>query len=67
MPQLSNKMERTERKQGEAHAGLRRVETATAKKEVVSSGKAIQMESVLERGTLLESLKRVKQNRGSPG
>ncbi|HSQ42577.1 MAG TPA: reverse transcriptase domain-containing protein [Fibrobacteraceae bacterium] len=66
MPQKSDKTERVENRQGEAHAGLRRVEAQTAEKERVSSGKAIQMESVLERGNLLEALKRVKQNKGSP-
>lgn len=35
--------------------------------ESVNSGKALQMESVVERGNLLEALKRIKQNKGSPG
>lgn len=60
-------MERTEGRQGETHAVNRRVETQPAKMEAVSSGKALQMESVVERGNLLEALKRVKQNKGCPG
>ena len=60
-------MERTERKQGESYAGVRRVETSTARMETVNSGVAIQMESVVERGNLLDALKKVKQNKGSPG
>jgi group II intron reverse transcriptase/maturase len=60
-------MERTESRQGEAHAGNRRVETQSAMMGNVNSGKALQMESVVERGNLLEALKRVKQNKGSPG
>jgi RNA-directed DNA polymerase len=67
LPQLSSKMERTERKLGEALAGSRRVETQSAMKVNVNSGTVLQMESVVERGNLLQALKRVKQNKGSPG
>jgi RNA-directed DNA polymerase len=67
LPQLSSKMERTEIGLGETHSDGCRVETPTAKMERVNSGKALQMESVVERGNLLEAFKRVKQNKGSPG
>jgi group II intron reverse transcriptase/maturase len=60
-------MERAEIGLGETHSDGRRVETQPAMTEIENSGKALQMESVVERGNLLEALRRVKQNKGSPG
>jgi group II intron reverse transcriptase/maturase len=66
MPQKSN-MERPYAVVGEAHGDVRRVEAKAATHGTEHPGTSGLMEAVLTRSNLLAALKRVKQNKGSPG
>jgi RNA-directed DNA polymerase len=52
---------------GEAPRARRSEETSSAAREKDGSGLRLAMEAVVERGNLLEALKRVKRNKGSAG
>lgn len=67
MPQTSFKKELAGEKQGEAQASPESVETPKAGTGFRHSGTELLMEAVVERGNLLAALKRVRQNKGSPG
>ena len=67
MPQMSLKRELAGKGQGEAQGQSGSVETPTAGNGPGYSGTESLMEAVVERGNLLAALKRVKQNKGSPG
>ena len=67
MPQMSPQRELAGKGQGEAQSLASSVETPTAGKGPGHSGTESLMEAVVERGNLLAALKRVKQNKGSPG
>jgi RNA-directed DNA polymerase len=67
MPQMSLEGELAGKGQGEAQNLPGSVETPTAGNGPGHSGTRSLMEAVVERGNLLAALKRVKQNKGSPG
>jgi len=67
MPQMSLHKELAGSGQGEAQSQPGSVETPTAGKGPGHSGIGSLMEAVVERGNLLAALRRVKQNKGSPG
>jgi RNA-directed DNA polymerase len=67
MPQMFLKGELAEKGQGEAQNLPGSVETPTAGNGPGHSGTRSLMEAVVERGNLLAALKRVRQNKGSPG
>ncbi len=58
---------RTRSDRGEAPKGARREEPSTATNGTERSGTSALMERVCERSNLLRALKRVRQNKGSPG
>jgi group II intron reverse transcriptase/maturase len=67
MPQMSPKRELTGKGQGKAQNLPGSAETPTAGNGAEHLGTESLMEAVVERGNLLAALKRVKQNKGSPG
>jgi RNA-directed DNA polymerase len=67
MPQMSLEGELAGKDQGEAQSLSDSVETPTAGNGPGYSGTESLMEAVVERGNLLAALKRVRQNKGSPG
>ena len=67
MPQMSPKREFAGKGPGETQGLSGSVETSTAGNGNVHSGTESLMEAVVERGNLLAALRRVKQNKGSPG
>src|SRR5258706_9627275 len=67
MPQMSLERELAGKGQGEAQRLHSSVETPTAGNGPGYSGTGSLMEAVVERGNLLAALRRVKQNKGSPG
>jgi RNA-directed DNA polymerase len=67
MPQMFLKGELAGKGQGEAQNLPGSVETPTAGNGPERSGMGSLMEAVVERGNLLAALKRVRQNKGSPG
>ncbi len=67
MPQMSPQRELAGEGQGEARSPSGSVETPTAGNGPERSGTESLMEAVVERGNLLAALKRVRQNKGSPG
>lgn len=67
MPQMSLQRELAGKGQGETRSLSASVETPTAGTGPERSGTGQLMEAVVERGNLLAALKRVRQNKGSPG
>ena len=67
MPQMSLEGELAGKGQGETRSPSSSVETPTAGNGPGYSGTESLMEAVVERGNLLAALKRVRQNKGSPG
>ena len=67
MPQMSPQRELADEGQGETRTRRGSVETPTAGTGKRYSGTGSLMEAVVERGNLLAALRRVKQNKGSPG
>jgi len=67
MPQTSPQRELAGKGQGDAQSLPGSVETPTAGNGPERSGMGSLMEAVVERGNLLAALKRVRQNKGSPG
>lgn len=67
MPQKSLQKELAGKGQGETQGHSGSVETPTAGNGPGRSGTGSLMEAVVERGNLLAALKRVRQNKGSPG
>ena len=66
-PQMSPQGELALRNWGEAPRSLGSEEASSATREKGGSGLRLAMEAVVERGNLLEALKRVKRNKGSAG
>jgi len=66
-PQKSNDLERPVAPRGEAPEAVRRVEAESAAHGNRRPGTGGLLEAVLERRNLQAALKRVKQNKGSPG
>jgi len=67
MPQMSLQGELAGKGEGEAQSLFGSVETPTAGNGPGYSGTESLMEAVVSRGNLLAALKRVRQNKGSPG
>ena len=67
LPQMPGSAGRARRDRGEASGSARREEASTARNEPERSGTGHLMEAALERRNLTAALKRVKQNKGSPG
>lgn len=67
VPQMSNQLELPLWNRGEASTAQRSVETPTAASGNERSGNDHLMEMVIEGSNVLKALKRVKQNKGSPG
>lgn len=67
MPQMSPKRELAGKRPGEAQGPTRSVETPTAGNGPGHLGWESLMKATVSRGNLLAALKRVKQNKGSPG
>lgn len=67
MPQMSRQGELAGKGQGEARSLPSSAETPKAGSGPGRSGTESLMEAVVERGNLLAALKRVRQNKGSPG
>ena len=67
MPQMSPQRELAGKGQGKTRGASGSVETPTAGNGPGYSGTESLMDAMLERGNLLTALKRVKQNKGSPG
>ena len=67
MPQMSPQRELAGKGQGETRSLSGSAETPTAGNGPGRSGMGSLMEAVVERGNLLAALRRVKQNKGSPG
>ena len=67
MPQMSPQRELAGKGQGDAQSLPGSVETPTAGNGPERSGMGSLMEAVVERGNLFAALKRVRQNKGSPG
>lgn len=67
MPQKSNQLELTPGRRGETAEIQRSVEAMAATSGNERSGASSLMEAVVERRNLQAALKRVKQNKGSPG
>src|SRR6266511_112710 len=66
-PQMTGQPERARGSKGEAPRASSRGETPTAAHGNERSGTSNLMEAAVERRNLLAALKRVKQNKGSPG
>src|SRR5689334_8006083 len=66
-PQMTASAGLATERRGEAPRVGRSEEASTARRETDGSGLRLAMEAVVERGNLLEALKRVKRNKGSAG